>query len=295
MCSSSRARCRSAWWAAQLLPVPRRPDPNRVQRPPVPGSRTPATPRHLRAVRGSPKHGRRYTHPQQSAEHLVTDHVPPKLCSLVAVPGLSTKVRGAAGVIDAALVAQASVGGAAGVVRGSAYGDGASSTRIRSSSMTRAVSRSSAGTAPLPVTLLKEGRAEVTSYGGELIGGTVTDPPRRQCRRRRWSWRGWSPVRGDSLRRPLAAARRVLVTTGLRDELPDIPGVRERCGPRPAALPLLPRLRGPRPTRRGARRHPGGGHDNGWVIIDLVGRTSVGRAGRRERRQSARPGRHRRR
>ncbi|MCW6009017.1 NAD(P)/FAD-dependent oxidoreductase [Micromonospora sp. CPCC 205371] len=67
-----------------------------------------------------------------------------------------------------------------------------------------------------PRDLLAAGRAEVTRYGGHLVDGTVVaiEPGFR--------------VRlagGASL-----AARRVLVTTGLRDELPDIPGVAERFG-----------------------------------------------------------------
>jgi thioredoxin reductase len=67
-----------------------------------------------------------------------------------------------------------------------------------------------------PADLLAAGRAEVASYGGSLIDDTVV---------------GIEPgfhVRlagGSQLR-----ARRVLVATGLRDELPDIPGVRERWG-----------------------------------------------------------------
>ena len=38
----------------------------------------------------------------------------------------------------------------------------------------------------------------------------------------------------------LLRARRILVATGLRDELPDIPGVRERWGRDLLHLPLLP-------------------------------------------------------
>ena len=75
-----------------------------------------------------------------------------------------------------------------------------------------------------PATLLMQGRGEVTSYGGELISGTVTD----------------LIAGGGSNNQPhfevtlddgaSLQARRVLVTTGLRDELPDIPGVAERWG-----------------------------------------------------------------
>lgn len=74
-----------------------------------------------------------------------------------------------------------------------------------------------------PTTLLAQGRREVTSYGAELISGTVTDlrsVTGEHAHRFEATLSG-----GDSL-----LARRVLVTTGLRDEIPDIPGVRERWG-----------------------------------------------------------------
>jgi thioredoxin reductase len=67
-----------------------------------------------------------------------------------------------------------------------------------------------------PLELLAEGRAEVASYGVEVTEGKVAqiDP-------------GFTVhlAHGDSLR-----SRRVLVTTGVADELPEIPGVRERWG-----------------------------------------------------------------
>ena len=67
-----------------------------------------------------------------------------------------------------------------------------------------------------PAELLAVGRAEVASYGVELIEDVVDaiDP-------------GFTVHLGDG--RALDA-RRVLVTTGVRDDLPDIPGVRERWG-----------------------------------------------------------------
>ena len=70
------------------------------------------------------------------------------------------------------------------------------------------------------------GRAEVAGYGGHLIAGTVTDhrPP---ARRATSAGRFEVDARGRHRR---CATRRVLVTTGLRDEIPDIPGVRERWG-----------------------------------------------------------------
>ncbi|WP_280276267.1 NAD(P)/FAD-dependent oxidoreductase [Nocardia wallacei] len=69
-----------------------------------------------------------------------------------------------------------------------------------------------------PSELLAAGRREVAGYGVELIDDRVVDA-------------GAGPdftVRlagGRALR-----ARRILVATGLRDELPDLPGVRERWG-----------------------------------------------------------------
>jgi thioredoxin reductase len=67
-----------------------------------------------------------------------------------------------------------------------------------------------------PRDLLTVGRAEVASYGGRLIDDTVV---------------GIEP--GFQVRLANAAhlhACRILVATGLSDELPDIPGVRERWG-----------------------------------------------------------------
>lgn len=75
-----------------------------------------------------------------------------------------------------------------------------------------------------PANLLKQGRGEVTSYGGELISGVVTDlrPVAAACGAHQFEV---TLADGQVLR-----ARRVLVTTGLRDEVPDLPGVRERWG-----------------------------------------------------------------
>jgi thioredoxin reductase len=70
-----------------------------------------------------------------------------------------------------------------------------------------------------PRGLLERGRAELRGYGGELIDGSV-----REVRR---SSDGFAVIAADGRTH---AARRVLVTTGLVDELPDIPGVRERWG-----------------------------------------------------------------
>jgi thioredoxin reductase len=69
-----------------------------------------------------------------------------------------------------------------------------------------------------PGELLAIGRREVRSYGGEIIEATATD---------------LVPDGSDAFWVLLPnggriSTRRLLVTTGLRDELPDIPGLRER-------------------------------------------------------------------
>ncbi|WP_067699634.1 NAD(P)/FAD-dependent oxidoreductase [Nocardia jejuensis] len=70
-----------------------------------------------------------------------------------------------------------------------------------------------------PADLVEQGRGEVRRYGGHVVDATVT-----------------SAVRvGDGFEVTLAdgrtvRARRLLVTTGLVDQLPDIPGLRERWG-----------------------------------------------------------------
>jgi thioredoxin reductase len=67
-----------------------------------------------------------------------------------------------------------------------------------------------------PHDLVAAGRAEVAGYGGSLIDDTVVDvAPGFHVR-----LASGSPLR----------ARRVLVATGLRDELPEVPGVGERWG-----------------------------------------------------------------
>ncbi len=76
-----------------------------------------------------------------------------------------------------------------------------------------------------PTELLATGRAEIARYGVNLLTGSVervTACDNRTAERRRFLVRLSD---GSTLR-----ARRVLVTTGLRDDLPDIPGVRERWG-----------------------------------------------------------------
>ena len=69
-----------------------------------------------------------------------------------------------------------------------------------------------------PAELLAAGRHEVRSYGGEIVDGTVTDlvPDGTS---------GFWALLADGRR---ISARRLMVTTGLSDELPDIPGLRDR-------------------------------------------------------------------
>jgi thioredoxin reductase len=71
-----------------------------------------------------------------------------------------------------------------------------------------------------PLDLLTAGRAEVAGYGGQIMTGTVTSLARLPG--------GGFDVRladGTSRR-----ARRILAATGLVDEYPDIPGLRDRWG-----------------------------------------------------------------
>jgi thioredoxin reductase len=70
-----------------------------------------------------------------------------------------------------------------------------------------------------PTELVGLGAAEVTRYGGRVVGARVT------CARRS---DGGFAVGTDDGR--TFAARRLLVTTGLVDELPDVPGLRQRWG-----------------------------------------------------------------
>src|SRR5215207_2909802 len=70
-----------------------------------------------------------------------------------------------------------------------------------------------------PAELLERGRAEVRRYGGQVVAGEVATAVRDADGFTVTLADGWS-VRG----------RRLLVTTGLADELPDVPGLRARWG-----------------------------------------------------------------
>ena len=69
-----------------------------------------------------------------------------------------------------------------------------------------------------PAELLEVGRAEVTGYGATITTGTVTQLV--DC-----GSKGFQALVDDGQR---VRARKVLVTTGLRDELPDVPGLVDR-------------------------------------------------------------------
>jgi thioredoxin reductase len=69
-----------------------------------------------------------------------------------------------------------------------------------------------------PAELLAAGRAEVTGYGGEILPGAVTELVRCGAA-------GFWVLLADGRR---FSAQRLLVATGLRDELPDIPGLQDR-------------------------------------------------------------------
>ncbi|MGN2640785.1 NAD(P)/FAD-dependent oxidoreductase [Nocardia takedensis] len=70
-----------------------------------------------------------------------------------------------------------------------------------------------------PAELLARGRAEVRRYGGQVVDGEVVDVARDGA--------GFTVTLRDGR---AVGARRLLVTTGLVDELPEVPGVREHWG-----------------------------------------------------------------
>jgi thioredoxin reductase len=70
-----------------------------------------------------------------------------------------------------------------------------------------------------PATLLDLGRAEIVGYGAELVQARVRSAERHAD--------GFSVTLDDER---VIVARRLLVASGLVDELPDIPGLRERWG-----------------------------------------------------------------
>jgi thioredoxin reductase len=75
-----------------------------------------------------------------------------------------------------------------------------------------------------PSELLERGRAEVRQYGGHVVAGTVAAAKRSD---QNSSDPGFTVALEDGRE---VRARRLLVTTGLKDRLPDIPGLAERWG-----------------------------------------------------------------
>ncbi|AUS80993.1 thioredoxin reductase [Actinoalloteichus sp. AHMU CJ021] len=71
-----------------------------------------------------------------------------------------------------------------------------------------------------PTELLDSGRAEVASYGGEFLTGTVVSVTRG----------GGGEFQLTTADGTVVDSRRLLVATGLVDELPPVPGLRERWG-----------------------------------------------------------------
>lgn len=70
-----------------------------------------------------------------------------------------------------------------------------------------------------PLELLEAGRAEARAYGAEILSGRVVAATRTAD--------GFALTLADGA---VVAARRLLLATGLVDELPDVPGVRELWG-----------------------------------------------------------------
>jgi len=70
-----------------------------------------------------------------------------------------------------------------------------------------------------PAELLERGRAEVRGYGGHVVSGEVSAVALGDD--------GFDVALADGR---TVRARRLLVATGLMDELPDVPGVRDRWG-----------------------------------------------------------------
>ncbi len=79
-----------------------------------------------------------------------------------------------------------------------------------------------------PAELLARGRAEVAGYGVDQVSGTVARLTRRDATTASaQSLHGFQVALTDGT---TFETRTILVTTGLRDQVPDIPGVRERWG-----------------------------------------------------------------
>ena len=118
------------------------------------------------------------------------------------------------------------------VVGGGAAGLGAALTLARARRLVTVVDAGAPRNAPAdgvhgllaldgvsPTALRERGRAEVTGYGGEIVTDEVRDVTSTAD--------GFTVSLRDG---GVLHARRLLIATGLVDELPDVPGVRERWG-----------------------------------------------------------------
>lgn len=70
-----------------------------------------------------------------------------------------------------------------------------------------------------PLELLEQGRAELLKYGVEIIDGPALDARREAL--------GFTVTLGDGTK---ITARRLILATGLKDQLPEIPGLAEHWG-----------------------------------------------------------------
>ncbi|QLY32439.1 NAD(P)/FAD-dependent oxidoreductase [Nocardia huaxiensis] len=81
-----------------------------------------------------------------------------------------------------------------------------------------------------PAEILERGRAEVRGYGGQVVTGEVVAVAGTDTGAGANADAGTPGFLVTLADGRVVSARRLLVTTGLVDELPDIPGVRERWG-----------------------------------------------------------------
>ncbi|WP_083942119.1 NAD(P)/FAD-dependent oxidoreductase [Sanguibacter suarezii] len=78
-----------------------------------------------------------------------------------------------------------------------------------------------------PAELVRLGREEVLRYGGTVLGASVESVAPSVTASGTATGEGFDLVADDGTR---VRARRLLLATGLADELPDVPGLRERWG-----------------------------------------------------------------
>jgi thioredoxin reductase len=82
-----------------------------------------------------------------------------------------------------------------------------------------------------PAEIYATGRAELLGYGGHVAAGRVTELSREgDLFRVKFRAAASAQVSGQGAGEQSVTARRLLVATGLRDELPDVPGLAARWG-----------------------------------------------------------------